>query len=331
MRNYLIGLACVAVLGCSTGATKNVVAKLDGESIQIKELDAFLKNELRELRDEETRMRRQGLEQLINERLVTKAAKKESLTNEAYLKKYIEDTVPKPDAATIDSFFKQHQAELPKGAKIEDYREQITSFLSRDAYVAKAREMYQSLRSKAKIEVLLQDPPRERVKLEAVGPSEGPEAAAVTMVIFSDFECPFCGRAVGLVKKLRAAYPDRLRVVFRQFPLESHKHAEDAAMASLCANEQKMFWDYHDLMFSNQGDLSREKLVGHATGLGMDTEKFSTCLTSGKYREQVQKDRKAGMDIGISGTPAFVINGMLMQGMEPYESFVKLIDSELPK
>ena len=124
-------------------------------------------------------------------------------------------------------------------------------------------------------------------------------------------------------------YAGKVRLVFRHFPLDFHEKAPKAAEASLCANEQKKFWEFHDVMFKNQEKLSIDDLKGHATSIGLDAAKFGECLDSGKMKKTVDEDMAAGKKVGVSGTPAFFINGTMLSGAQPIEAFKEVIDAEL--
>jgi protein-disulfide isomerase len=168
-----------------------------------------------------------------------------------------------------------------------------------------------------------------RQSVEAVGPSRGPADAPVTLVEFSDFECPFCRRAHDTLEQVLAAYPGKVRLVFRQLPLQMHPHALAAAQASLCAHEQGHFWDYHDALFGRQGHLAPEDLRENAVALGLDTGKFSQCMESGRTLAQVKTDEAAAEKLGLSSTPAFFVNGVLLSGAPPLTDFKRAIDEEL--
>jgi len=124
-------------------------------------------------------------------------------------------------------------------------------------------------------------------------------------------------------------YGDKVRVVFRHFPLGFHQKAQKAAEAAECAREQGKFWEYHDTMFGNQQALEPDNLKKYATDVGLKAEQFNACLDSGKYAEAVQADMKDGQAIGVSGTPAFFVNGRFVSGALPYEEFEKIVDEEL--
>jgi protein-disulfide isomerase len=168
-------------------------------------------------------------------------------------------------------------------------------------------------------------------------PAKGPADAKVTIVEFSDFQCPYCGRFVAeTLPQILANYGDKIRFVFMNLPLTSiHENAEKAAEAGECANEQGAFWQFHDIMFGHQDALTVDDLKGYAAQLGLDTAKFNDCLDSGKMVDAVQADLQAGQtaatDAGLTrfGTPAFFINGINLSGAQPYEVFKAAIDAAL--
>ena len=145
--------------------------------------------------------------------------------------------------------------------------------------------------------------------------SLGPSDAPITIVAFSDFQCPFCLRLHETLLQVRDQYPSRVRLVFQQFPLPNlHANAFKAAEASLCAHELGLFWEMHDLMFEDQANLAVAQLKEKAERLGLDPESFAECLDSGRYVEQVQADQSRGRSVGVTGTPALFLNGIPVEG-----------------
>jgi len=151
--------------------------------------------------------------------------------------------------------------------------------------------------------------------------------ASITLVEFSDFECPFCERQYQTLKQLLKEYPRKIRLVYRHFPLEFHQFAQKAAEASECASEQDSFWEYHDKLFENQTDYSVENFKKWAGGLGLKTSQFNNCLDTDKYASKVQADAQEGAQKGVNGTPATFVNGQLISGALPYNTFKEAIDS----
>jgi protein-disulfide isomerase len=176
-------------------------------------------------------------------------------------------------------------------------------------------------------------PPEPAVQKVEVGnaPSRGPKDAPVTLVAFSDFECPFCSRAVPTLKQLEEEYKGRLRVAFKHQPLPNHANARTAAAASLAAHEQGRFWEFHDVLFANQRALDRASLERHAQQVGLDLGRFRAALDSGKYEAHIAADMSEAARVGASGTPTFYINGRQLVGAMPIDHFRRLIDDELRK
>lgn len=158
---------------------------------------------------------------------------------------------------------------------------------------------------------ILEDP----VTIPVTGaPVRGPADARITLVEFSDFECPYCSLAVKKVAAIQAAYPKDVRLIYKQFPLSMHPHAPLAAEASLAANAQGKFWEMHDILFANFRNLSREHILTMASTLGLDMDKFKADLDAHKYQATVDKDESDGETAGVYGTPAIFINGKLYNG-----------------
>ena len=162
-------------------------------------------------------------------------------------------------------------------------------------------------------------------------PSLGPEDAPITLVEFSDYQCPYCKRWNDEVyQPLLAAYPGQIRVVYRHFPLTSiHPDAMSAAIASMCAEDQGSFWQFHDKLFSDEYGLGRDAYINYATDLGLDATAFKTCLDSGKFDDFIQQDMDFSINLGIRSTPTFFINGLAVVGAQPFDVFKQLIDQEL--
>lgn len=161
-------------------------------------------------------------------------------------------------------------------------------------------------------------------------PSIGPSNAPITIIEFSDYECPFCRRWHNEVYlRLREEYGDKIRFVYRDFPLTSiHPNALPAAEAANCANEQNVFWEFHDLLF-NGTSLGESIYLQYAQQLGLDMEKFQACLDSGRYSQEVQADFQYAASLGVRSTPTFFLNGIPIVGAQPYEIFKQVIDREL--
>ena len=166
-------------------------------------------------------------------------------------------------------------------------------------------------------------------------PVLGDENAKVTMVEFSDYQCPFCGRHYSETFNLiNSQYVDtgKIKIVFRDFPLNSiHPNAQKAAEASECADDQGKFWEMHDTLFENQQLLGIENLKGYAKQLGLNENDFNDCLDSGKYSAEVSKDTQDAASAGGQGTPFFIVGETPLSGAQPFSSFQQVIEAELAK
>jgi protein-disulfide isomerase len=161
-------------------------------------------------------------------------------------------------------------------------------------------------------------------------PQKGPDNAKVTIVEFSDFQCPYCKRfRDATLDALIQKYGDKIRFVYRDYPLPFHPQAQIAAEAAECANEQGKYWEMHDLIYANQETLGDDAYAGFAKQLGLDTEKFDDCVSGNKYADEIAADEKDGEAYGVTGTPTFFINGWRLVGAQPTSEFEKLIDKEL--
>jgi len=170
-------------------------------------------------------------------------------------------------------------------------------------------------------------------KISPVGKDDhvqGDKNAKVTLIEYSDFQCPFCSRHVPTLDKILADYQGKVRLVFRNFPLTSlHPYAQKAAEAAECAGDQNKFWEMHDKLFANQDALTVDNLKQYAKDLGLDSSKFDSCLDSGKYVERISTQATEAQAAGITGTPGTFVGSTLVKGAYPYDTFKQIIDSLL--
>jgi protein-disulfide isomerase len=198
----------------------------------------------------------------------------------------------------------------------------------RQARQAEARRRFvDTLRNKSRVRILLEAP---RVEINAgTSPSRGPATAPVTIVEFSDFQCPYCRAASGTLKALEQRYGNKVRIVYRDFPLPNHNDAPKASEAAACAHEQGRFWQMHDKLFEGRSGLQIAELKRYARDIGLDTVRFDACLDSGTREAVWRQNRAEGQRVGVSATPTFFINGRMLTGARPVEAFAEIIDEEL--
>lgn len=159
--------------------------------------------------------------------------------------------------------------------------------------------------------------------------TRGSDAAPVTILEFSDFQCPFCKRAQDTLEQVMREFPGRVRIVFKDFPLDFHPGARPAALAARCAGAGGRFWEYHDLLFVAQPDFEREDLLRYAERIGLERASFAECLDSARFRDAVEQDMTEGRALGITGTPTFFVNGRRLVGAMPVEAFREAVRAAL--
>jgi protein-disulfide isomerase len=172
-------------------------------------------------------------------------------------------------------------------------------------------------------------PARQLVSFPQDAPIRGPKEAPITLVEFTDYQCPYCQQAQQYVEQVMRAYPDKVRLVYQEFPLDFHGQAKPAGVAARCAGEQGKFWEMHGGMLLTPGSLDDADLKSRAAALGMDASRFGACVASGKYDTVIQKAVENGRSVGVSGTPTFFLNGRSFTGAQPYEFFERMIEEEL--
>lgn len=185
------------------------------------------------------------------------------------------------------------------------------------------------IRKKARIVISLPDPIAPTINVSNEGPSKGgPLNSAVTIIEFSDFQCPYCKQAADTLREVLKAYGDDVRLVFKHLPLPIHPDAFPAAQASVCAAAQGKFWEYHDRLFSSSS-LSSDALIAIASELGLSMKDFSACRGSESSRAIVSKDIRDAKAADVQGTPTLIINGRAMKGARGQEDLKRTIDQEI--
>ena len=347
---HALAVACAAsFVACRTGGGKSAsggiagidpttkVAEVDGQPVTYGDLQndhevgAKLRQaEVKALTDLYDQ-RRGLLDEMISRRLLEEEAKAKGKTVEQWYQTEYVTSVPEPSDAEAKAFYEEHKAQVPQGQTFDDLKDRIKQAVRQQKLREGMGKVLDDLKSRHHVQVSLQAPDLPRIDVEAKGPSRGPTNAPVTIVEFSDFQCPYCGREYPVIERLMKEYDGKLRLVFRHYPLDFHPFAQKAAEAGACAQDQGKFWELHDKMFSNQGKLAVADLKGYAKSLGMDATKFDKCLDSGEKKALVDDDLKAGSAAGVNGTPAFFINGIFVNGAQPYEHMKQAVDRELRK
>jgi protein-disulfide isomerase len=318
-----------AAAGQNAQGGNRELARVNGKVITEADVQATAKDAFAQLDRQYQQQRRELLEGTLNQAIQNRLVEAEAAAKGVTKEQLLAEVKPAPVTdADVDAFYEQNKAQIPPNMTKESVVPRIKQYLEGQRKTEAEESFYKQLEAKYKVDYLLEP---DRVEVAAVGPAKGPANAPVTIVEFSDFQCPFCSRVNPTLEQVMAKYGDKVRVVFRQYPLSFHQHAQKAAEASLCAHEQGKFWQMHDEMFKNQQALAVDQLKTTAAGLGLNAETFNTCLDSGKYAAQVKADFEAGSAAGVSGTPAMFINGRFINGAVPLEQITKVIDDELKR
>jgi predicted DsbA family dithiol-disulfide isomerase/Skp family chaperone for outer membrane proteins len=342
LHRGLITLASASLMFATVAAAQsnsNRVAVVNGQVITQEELDKAAADEIKSfevrklqsdasLAQDRQAILTKALDELVAEKLITAEAAKEKKTKEQLLEAEVESNIDTPSADEVEAFYNANKDRIPIPKEqalpqVKEYLIERSRTHYRDMLITRLKK---EMGYRSYLEPL-------RAQIATAGfPTKGPSAAAVTIVEFSDFECPYCGGLYPTLKQVEKNYAETVRIVYRQFPLSNiHPHAMKAAEASLCANEQKKFWEFHDSMFTNQQELSVPDLKQRAVDLKMDTQAFNQCLDSGRQSTAIQADIQEGARNGVTGTPALFVNGRLLSGNQPYSEIKDVIEDEIQR
>ena len=271
-----------------------------------------------------------ALDSVLRERVITLEAAKQGKTYSDLVAGAAGPGGIEPSRAEIGTWYNANSGRLG-GRSLDELSGQIADLLRGQKRRAAETLLWQRLEKDHKVVVSFEP---YRLKFDNAGaPFKGALSAPVTVVEFSDFQCPYCRVFAATLDEVSRKYGDNVRLVYRQFPIPSiHPNAIKAAEASLCANDQGKFWQLHDLMFADQRSLSISEIKLKASNIGIDSRRFDSCLDQGRFAGQVQSDMRAGALLGIAGTPAVFINGIEIKGgAVPFETLDAAIDRELQR
>lgn len=330
LTGAVLGAALVTFNGTPSGNVlqmraehSGILAQVGNQAITLRDTEQAAALPLYQLDQQRVHLLQQTVQRLIDEELLKVEADKQGTTVPQLLQA-ASQSAPVARLASLPAPVKKIQPDPPH---------QLSGHhtLQDDQEEARIRQaLLVSLRRQADIRISLPvaEPPVLSVDPDD-DPSIGPSDAPVTIVEFSDFQCPYCQKSVATLKELRRLYGDKIRVVYRDYPGPNHPQAASAAEAAQCASDQGKFWEYHDVLFDHQGTgwdygaLARE--------LGLHAGEFSSCLNTARYREEVRKDLQDGLALGIASTPTFFINGRPLVGARSLADFTALIDPLLQK
>ena len=317
-----------ATSGMDMGAAGDpVVANYDGVEIRLSELDLEAKPAIIKAQMEIDRARHGFLEKMIFEALTEKEATATGMEIEAWLKAEVDDKLAPITDEDAKAFFDENP---PRGAAtFESMKPRVIAYMERLRKTERTAELTEELKTKYNVTITL-EPFRIEVGADD-DPFKGPADAPVTIVEFADFQCGFCGRTRSTTDEVLEAYPDHVKFVYRDFPIDKHPRAHFMAQAANCAGDQDKYWEMYNHLFDNPRGTSDDDMKSNAEALGLDTAAFNECYDGKKYEAEVDKDMDDGAAAGVSGTPAFFVNGRMISGAQPLEAFAAIIDDELKR
>jgi protein-disulfide isomerase len=346
---FLATTVILLALACSTPAQQSpsstslptvpsgseIAARVGDRTITVKELDdrwrADQPSEQAQAIQQLYDGRKTALDAIVAELLIEQAAKAKGVDPDQYRNAEVARRVKPVTDGQVAAFYAQNQAQM-QGRPLDQMTALIRQYLEQQEQANAFQALVAELRKAGPAVNVVIDAPRYQVAVATDDPVLGTANAPVTLIEFSDFQCPFCARVMPTLKQLKETYGDKLRIVWKDFPLTSiHPQAFKAAEAGQCAREQGKFWELHDRLFANQQALEPEALKQHAAAVGLDPGKFAACFDASKYGERVQQQMSTGSQLGVGSTPSIFINGRLVAGAQPYEVFTAIIDEELQR
>jgi protein-disulfide isomerase len=268
-------------------------------------LDANLRNRIQQQRERIYNAERATLEELVRKRLLEDAAKAKGMTVEE-LNRSLENQAPPVTKADLDFIKAYETSKQSVSATVPPGEQRLAAAIR----AARVEEMKSALIAGGKVETRLEPP---RVPVSTAGaPLAGSATAPVKVVVFTDFECPYCREAELTLRRLRQQYGDKLALCFRNYPLPNHLYARPAAIAAVCAGEQGKYFPMHELLFGHQQDLPHADYDAWAEQIGLDRAKFDACRASDQASKRVDQDIRDGVAAGVAGTPTFFVNGRLV-------------------
>jgi protein-disulfide isomerase len=305
-------------------------AIVGNEQIFESDIEGQVRTQVYKLQLQEFTVRKKALDEAINNKLLKAEAERLGIKNEdELLKREADSKIKPPTDDEVEENFVQMMFRSGGNITKEHVREQLLQ-----QFITEARDEYfAKLRATAGVKILL-SPPRMPVDFDP-DRIRGKQDSPITMIEFTDFQCPYCLQSYDVVKQVLKKYDGKVRLSFRDLPLRE-ANGEDSqeagtADAARCAWEQGKFWEYHDLLFENQDDTGMRVFQEYATSLGLDAAKFNSCMESRKYRDPIQKDLREAISLAIPGTPFFYINGIPLNGFHPMKDFEEIIDAELTR
>ena len=331
-RQWIVAVATVGwlsvvpvlqVVGRNGQPVDGIAAHVNGEPITTEQLEKTIQNQIEQTNRQLEQIKRSMLDQLINNLLLRQAARVEGLDANGYLKVKVESVTVSEDE--VDAAYEKSKHRFPAVLESEvKYR--IRRKLEDNRRADALKQLLSKLRRSAKVRnFLLEGSPSDIDLQPQAGPSQGPPQARVTIVEFSDFECPFCRKLQPVLRRVLERWPNEVRLFYKHFPLERHRHAFGASKAAVCADRQGRFWEFHDALYREGQDMSPRGMASVAEALGLEQAPFEACLRDESTGAAVQADRSLAGRAGVMGTPTLFVNGRRLQAPSQLESEIEAL------
>jgi protein-disulfide isomerase len=322
MRFILAAILALTVAGTARAA-EDVAATVGTTAITRTELEKHVKPKLIEIDNERFEALKEGLDELVADELFKQEAAARKVSAEQLEAQEVTAKAGDPTDQEIQQVYEANKAQL-QGQTLDAVKPRIVEFLKEQKAGARKAAFIEELKGKYKTTVNLKAPV---IEVGTGGrPEKGPKDAPVTLIVFSDYECPFCRRAEPTVEQVLKTYEGKIRYIFRDYPLPFHQKARPAAVAANCAIPQGKFFEMNQKLFVL--DPSPENFKKAAADVGLDTKKFDECVAKNDQKS-IEADIADGGAVGVNGTPAFFINGHMLSGAQPFEAFKSIIDEEI--
>lgn len=313
--------------GLTPAARARIFATVNGKNITSGDIEDNLKPLIFSVQDSTYGFRKQEVELRINDVLLEQEAKKRAITTTSLLATEVTAKVKPVSDADAQAFFNSNKERI--NGDFATLKPQILEYLKEAALRDAQSDFAMRLRNAAQIQIFLTPPSQPTYQLAVDDqPTRGNANAAVTLIAFTDYQCPSCAKQHPVFERLFAEYSTRVKFVVRDFPLAQYENSAKAAEAAEAAREQGKYWEYVKLLYSNQSALQVAQLKQYASTLGLDRVKFDAALDNGKFAEKILRDRLDGQRAGVSSAPVFFVNGKRVNDPS-YETLKAAIESNL--
>jgi protein-disulfide isomerase len=333
VSDHLLSARSAKAVGRQPKPVENsIVATIGDHQIRARELDVALSSQIYKLEYQIYDLKKRRLDYLINTRLIEMDAKAKGLSPDVVTFQVLSQGLDVTDA-DVDQYYQENKDNISMGSMtLDQLKDRIKNYLKEKKTTEKIEAYTKPLKEKYNVSVFLSPPDLPMTSVsEGSSPALGPADAAVTVVEYSDYECPSCRKNHEIIKKIREKFQGKIRWVFKDFPLDRHKDSKYMAEAARCAGEQGRFWEFQDLMYTTDSNPDLALMKQDAQSLNLNVNQFSECLESGRNLAVIDKDKQDAKESGVSSTPTFIINGRLRPGYITFETFSDLIQHDLDK